>query len=173
MTCRKCGFEQKTIFFRGREVGDNFIWKIRSARGQRIFLILFTPLITFRPTKCPPFLRGEVIILRFGVRGHKDAVCFKCFSFSGRGRVTSCSGEFREILCGFCQQTALSPFSTEKIQQKQKSCKSLWHKGFYAEIKKSESEVWLGRRNRNGVDDFVPAPCPHSREFKSFFNKYN
>ena len=69
-----------------------------TARGQRIFLILFTPLITFRPTKCPPFLRVEVIILRFGVRGHKDAVCFKCFSFSGRGRVTSCSGEFREIL---------------------------------------------------------------------------
>lgn len=136
MTCRKCGFEQKTIFFRGREVGDNFIWKIRSARGQRIFLILFTPLITFRPTKCPPFLRVEVIILRFGVRGHKDAVCFKCFFFSGRGRVTSCSGEFREILCGFCQQTALSPFSTEKIQQKQKSCKSLWHKGFYARNKK-------------------------------------
>ena len=29
-------------------------------------------------------------------------MCFKCFSFSGRGRVNSCSGEFGEILCGFC-----------------------------------------------------------------------
>ena len=136
MTCRKCGFEQKTIFFRGREVGDNFIWKIRSARGQRIFLILFTPLITFRPTKCPPFLRVEVVILHFGARGQKGAVCFECFSFSGRGRVTSCSGEFREILCGFCRQTALSPFSTENYVSKVKCCKSLWHKHFYAENKK-------------------------------------
>ena len=120
MTCRKCGFEQKTIFFRGREVGDNFIWKIRSARGQRIFLILFTPLITFRPTKCPPFLRVEVIILRFGVRGHKDAVCFKCFSFSGRGRVTSYSGEFGENLCGFCRIIQLNIFKHRQVRCKKK-----------------------------------------------------
>jgi hypothetical protein len=34
--------------------------------------------------------------------------------------VTSYGGEFGEILCGFCQQIALSPFSIEKNQQKQK-----------------------------------------------------
>ena len=151
MTCRKCGFEQKTIFFRGREVGDNFIWKIRSARGQRIFLILFTPLITFRPTKCPPFLRVEVIILRFGVRGHKDAVCFKCFSFSGRGRVTSCSGEFREILCGFCRKQPSLHSLQRKFSRSRKVANPFDTRGFTQEIKKSESEVWPGRRNRNGV----------------------
>ena len=95
------------------------------ARGRRIFLISFTPLVIFFPTECPPFLRVEVVILHFGARGQKGAVCFECFSFSGRGLVTSHSGEFGEILCGFCQQTALYPFSAENYVSKVKCCKSL------------------------------------------------
>ena len=91
----------------------------------------------FFPTECTPILRVEVVILHFGARGQKGAVCFKCFSFSGRGLETSCGGEFREILCGFCRQTALSPFSAENYVSKVKCCKSLWHKGFYAENKKA------------------------------------
>ena len=124
------------MFFKGRGVGVISIYNFRFARGQRIFLISFTPLVIFIPTECPPFLRVEVVILHFGARGQKGAVCFECFSFSGRGLVTSCGGEFRGILCGFCRQTALSPFSVEKIPLPQKSCKSLWCKGFYAENKK-------------------------------------
>ena len=56
------------------------------------------PLAIFFPTECPPFLRVEVVILNFWARGQKGAVCFECFSFSGRGLVTSCGGEFGEIL---------------------------------------------------------------------------
>ena len=48
----------------------------------------------FFPTECTPILRVEVVILHFGARGQKGAVCFECFSFSGRGLVTSYSGEF-------------------------------------------------------------------------------
>ena len=103
---------------------------------REFFLISFNPLGIFFPTECPPFLRVEVVILHFWARGQKGAVCFECFSFSGRGLMTSYSGEFGEILCGFCQQIALSPFSAENFQPKQKSCKSLWHKGFYAGNKK-------------------------------------
>ena len=125
------------MFFRGQGVGTISNCNFRFARGRRIFLISFTPLAIFFPTECPPFLRVEVVILHFGARGQKGAGCFECFSFSGRGLVTSCGGKFRGILCGFCRQTALAPFSTEKIQQKQKSCKSLWHKHFYAENKKA------------------------------------
>ena len=99
------------MFFKGQGVGVISIYNFRFARGQRIFLISFTPLVIFFPTECPPFLRVEVVILHFGARGQKGAVCFECFSFSGRGLVTSHSGEFGEILCGFCRQTALSPFS--------------------------------------------------------------
>ena len=56
------------------------------------------PLAIFFPTECPPFLRVEVVILNFWARGQKGAVCFECFSFSGRDLVTSCGGEFGEIL---------------------------------------------------------------------------
>ena len=55
----------------------------------------------FFPTECTPILRVEVVILHFGARGQKGAVCFECFSFSGGGLMTSYSGEFGEILCGF------------------------------------------------------------------------
>ena len=118
-------FKQKSMFFKGRGAGAISNCNFRFTRGQRIFLISFTPLVIFFPTECTPILRVEVVILHFGARGQKGAVCFECFSFSSGGLVTSCGGEFRVILCGFCRQTALSPFSTEKIQQKQKSCKSL------------------------------------------------
>ena len=150
-------FEQKSMVFRSRQTVVIAIWTFQPVRGQRIFLILFTPLITFRPTKCPPFLRVEVVILHFGARGQKGAVCFECFSFSGRGLVTSHSGEFGEILCGFCRQTALSPFSAENYVSKVKCCKSLWHKEFYAENKKAlikgltrtENTKWGGRPDLN------------------------
>ena len=86
------------MFFRGQGVGTISNCNFRFARGRRIFLISFTPLAIFFPTECPPFLRVEVVLLHFGARGQKGAVCFECFSFSGRGLVTSCGGEFGEIL---------------------------------------------------------------------------
>ena len=39
-------------------------------------------------------LRGKVCLLHLGVTIHNTAVCFKWFSFSGGGLVTSYSGEF-------------------------------------------------------------------------------
>ena len=121
----------------------------------------------FFPTECPPILRVEVVILHFWARGQKGAVCFECFSFSGRGLVTYYSGEFGGILCGFCRQTALSPFSAENYVSKVKCCKSLWHNGFYTENKKPESEVWLGQRIYNGVVDDIPTLDLLRREFNS------
>ena len=43
-------------------------------------------------------LRGRVGLLHLGVTVHNTAVCFKWFSFSGRGLATSYSGDFGEIL---------------------------------------------------------------------------
>ena len=40
-------------------------------------------------------------------------------------------------------------------------------------VKKAHTAKEIYLKSKNGVVDFVPAPCPHSREFKSFFNKYN
>ena len=37
-------------------------------------------------------------------------------------------------------------------------------------VKKAHTAKEIYLKSKNGVADFVPAPCPHSREFKSFFN---
>ena len=96
----KMGFYAESVFFRGQQYIIIHIWFFQLVKGQRILLTLFTPLVIFFPTKCTPVLRWAENFVNLRVIRRIGAVCFDRFSFSGRGRVTSCSGEFFGILCG-------------------------------------------------------------------------
>ena len=65
-------------------------------------------------------------------------------SFSGRGLLTSYSGEFGENLCGFCRQTALSPFS---IVPQKSECRK----------KGSKRMMGFGEEGKNFSSKFFPS----------------